>query len=456
MDITAPDRATLEKWDKKYLWHPFTPMSHWLEEETPIIVRGEGDCLFDAEGNRYIDAISSLWTTVHGHNHPALNAAMLEQIDRIAHTTFLGLSHPSAIELAKRLIEIAPEGLTRVFYSDAGATAVEVALKMAFQYHQQKAEPEPERTLFVSLAGAYHGDTLGAVSVGGMGLFHQTYRPLLFETLNLPQPYCYRCPLEREYPACELACAAEAERLIGENASRLAALIVEPLVQGAAGMIVQPDGYLRRLFDAAKAAGALVIADEVATGFGRTGTMFACEQAGITPDLMCLGKGLTGGYLPVAATLAAEAVFEAFLGRQWEARTFFHGHTFTANPIGCAAAVANLELFETEATLAKLQPKIELLTELLEPLKDRPWVGEVRQKGFMVGVEMVADRASKQPLDPKKRLPQQVVLAARDRGVIIRPLGDVMVLMPPLSIDPDNLKTAVEALDGAMAEVLGA
>lgn len=452
----STDRNTLEQWDKETIWHPFTPMSHWLEEETPIIVGGRGDFLIDIDGRELIDGVSSLWTTVHGHNRPELNQAMKDQIDRIAHTTFLGLTHPPAIELSRRLVDLTPAGLNRVFYSDSGSTAVEVALKIAFQYHQQKAKPEPERTKFMSLEGAYHGDTLGSVSVGGMDLFHQIYKPLLFETLQAPQPYCYHCPLGLEPQTCDSACAAKAEEMIAANASELAAVIVEPLIQGAAGMITQPQGYLKRLAEAARAAGALLIVDEVATGFGRTGSLFASDLAGVSPDLMCLGKGLTGGYLPVAATLATEAVFEAFLAPQWEAKTFFHGHTFTANPIGCAVAVANLDLFETDRTMDRLQPKIARLAELLRPLADRPYVGQIRRQGVMVGIELTADKATHQGLDPTRRLPQAITRRAYDLGAVIRPLGDVMILMPPLAIEPANLDRLVAITGQAIDEVLGA
>ena len=455
MNEYPQDKETLERWDKVFVWHPFTPMQHWLEEEAPIIVAGEGDHLIDIEGRRYIDGVSSLWATIHGHNHPKLNQAMIDQIHRISHSTFLGLSHPAAVSLAKRLVEISPIGLNKVFYSDSGATAVEVALKMAFQYHCQKPKPEPERSTFISLTGAYHGDTLGSVSVGGMELFHRTFRPLLFETIQTPQPYCFRCPLDQSYPDCDLACAAAAEEIIRGQGHRAAAVIVEPLIQGADGMITQPPGYLKRVYEAAKEAGLLFIADEVATGFGRTGTIFACQQADIAPDLLCLGKGLSGGYLPLASTVASEEVFSAFLAPQWEAKTFFHGHTFTANPVACAAGLANLEIFEEEQTIDRLQPKIALLGRLLKPLAARPYVGQVRQAGFMVGIELVADKKAKTPLDPKERLPQQITVAARRRGVITRPLGDVMTLVPPLSIEETNLELLVEAVAESMAEVLG-
>lgn len=447
-------RQRLEKLDRDHVWHPFTAHKHWADEQMGLITSGRGEMLRDADGVECIDGVSSLWTTVHGHNHPALNRAMKDQIDEVSHSTFLGLSHPPAVELAARLVDLVPEGLNRVFYSESGSTAVEIALKMAYQYHCQKADPQPERSLFISLSGAYHGDTLGAVSVGGMELFHDIFRPLLFPTLQTPQPYCYRCPLGLERGSCEAACATGAEEIIAANAHRLAAVIIEPLVQGAAGMITQPKGYLSRLARAASKAGALLIVDEVATGFGRTGTMFACEQEGVTPDLMSLGKGLSGGYLPLAATLATEEIFQAFWDDQWQGKTFFHGHTFTANPVACAAALANLDVFGQEATLDRLANRIDLLTGLLEPLADRPWMGQIRQMGFMVGLEMVADRATKAPLDPLQRLPQKIVLAARRMGAIIRPLGDVMILMPPLSIEPENLIKLVDITDRAMAEVL--
>jgi adenosylmethionine---8-amino-7-oxononanoate aminotransferase len=419
VDLASADRA--------HLWHPFTQQRGWEREEPLVVERAEGTDLIDAEGRRYIDGVSSLWCNVHGHRHPYIDCALRAQLDQVAHTTMLGLTHPAAIELASRLVELAPPGLTRVFYSDSGSTAAEVALKMAFQYGQQRGRCERRR--FVALREAYHGDTVGSVSVGGIDLFHSLYRPLLFDALK-----------------AEPGDAGDMERLLSEHEGEVAAVIMEPLVQGAAGMIVHPEGYLREVRELCDRHDVLLILDEVATGFGRTGRMFACEHEGVAPDFLCLAKGLTGGYLPLAATLTSERVYEGFLGEHEEFRTFFHGHTYTGNPLACAAALATLDLFEQERTLERLATKIELLAELLKPLALHPAVGQVRRRGFMTGIEL-----SGFPVEA--RMGHEVTLEARRRGAIVRPLGDVVVLMPPLAISEAHLTRLVritgEAIDAA-------
>jgi adenosylmethionine---8-amino-7-oxononanoate aminotransferase len=424
MDLVAADRA--------HLWHPFTQQQGWAEEEPLIVERAEGTDLIDADGRRYIDGVSSLWCNVHGHCHPRIDAAVRDQLDRVAHSTMLGLSHRPGIELAQRLVEITPPGLTRVFYSDSGSTATEIALKMAFQYWRQNGE---QRSKFVSLRMAYHGDTIGSVSVGGIDLFHSTYRPLLFDTLQ-----------------AEPGDAAAIDRLLSHYSGEVAAVIMEPLVQGAAGMLVHPEGYLRAVRRLCDRHGVLLVLDEVATGFGRTGRMFACEHEGVAPDLLCVAKGITGGYLPLAATLATEEVYSGFLGRFEELRTFFHGHTYTGNPLACAAALASLDVFEEERTLERLQRKIELLGELLEPIAAHPAVRAVRRRGFMTGIEL-----AEQPL--AARMGHQVTLEARRRGAVIRPLGDVIVLMPPLSISEGELTRLLaitaESIEAATATAAG-
>jgi adenosylmethionine-8-amino-7-oxononanoate aminotransferase len=418
------DHATLAAEDRDCLWHPFTQQRGWAEEEPLIVERAVGTDLIDTHGRRYIDGVSSLWCNVHGHRHPRIDRAVRAQLDRVAHSTMLGISHPPAIRLARRLVDLAPPGLARVFYSDSGSTATEIALKMAFQYWRQRDGDGARRTRFVSLRDAYHGDTVGAVSVGGIDLFHSLYRPLLFDSL-----------------AAEPGDAADMERVLAANEGEVAAVIVEPLVQGAAGMRLQPDGYLREVRELCDRHGALLICDEVATGFGRTGRMFACEHEGVSPDLLCLAKGLTGGYLPLAATLATEEVYRGFLGEHEELRTFFHGHTYTGNPLACAAALATLDVFEKEDTLARLQPKIELLQRLLEPVARLDAVAEVRRRGFMCGIEL-----RDHPLS--ERMGHRVTLEARRRGAIVRPLGDVVILMPPLAI----AATELERLVGIVAE----
>ena len=446
----TPTTDALRAADRANVWHPFTPMSVWLGDDAPIISRGEGCFLIDTDGNRYIDGVSSLWVNVHGHSHPAIVDAIVSQARELQHSTFLGLSHPPAIELAERLVAIAPPGLKRVFFSENGAAAVEVALKMAFSYWRNRGEP---RTRFVSVQNGYHGDTIGAVSVGAIDRFHETYRPLLFETSQIPSPYCYRCPLGLTYPSCDIACANALEDVLSQHAGDVAAVIAEPLVQGAGGIITAPDGHLARVAEIARRHGTLLIVDEVATGFGRTGTMFACEQENVSPDIMCVGKGITGGYLPLSATLATEQVFDAFLGAPEEHRTLYHGHSYSGNPITAAAALANLQVFEDERTLERLHPKIEILRTLLKPLADHPNVGDVRQRGFMAGIELVADRATKREYDEALQIGARVARAARPRGAIIRPLGDVVVLMPPLSIDEDTLGRLVSITADAIDEV---
>ncbi len=384
-----------------------------------MIERAEGSQLIDTEGRRYLDGVSSLWCNVHGHRHPDIDQALRDQLGKVAHSTMLGLSHPAAAELAGRLVAIAPPGLSRVFYSDSGSTATEIALKMAFQYQAQRGGQHVRRNSFVHLRDAYHGDTIGSVSVGGIDLFHSTYRPLLFKTHT-----------------AESGDAGDLERVLAAHEEEVAAVIVEPLIQGAAGMLVHPPGYLRAVRELCDRFGVLLICDEVATGFGRTGTMFACEQERVAPDLLCLAKGLTGGYMPLAATLTTERIYEGFLGAPEEQRTFFHGHTYTGNPLACAAGLANLDVFERERTLARLQPKIRVLGELLSEVEAMPEVAEVRGRGFMVGIDLGEH-------DPALRLGHRVTLEARKRGAIIRPLGDVIVLMPPLSISKGDLRRLV-------------
>jgi adenosylmethionine---8-amino-7-oxononanoate aminotransferase len=439
--------------DRANLWHPFTPMSVWLADDAPIIERGQGSYLIDTEGNRYIDGVSSLWVNVHGHSHPRIVGSIVEQTMKLQHSTFLGLSHPTAIDLAERLVDLAPGHLTRVFFSENGAAAVEVAIKMAFSYWRNRGEP---RARFVSVTNGYHGDTIGAVSVGAIERFHETYRPLLFPTAQIPSPYCYRCPLGQTYPTCNIACADALEDVLAREGSNVAAVIVEPLVQGAGGIITAPDGHLARLADITRRHGTLLIVDEIATGFGRTGTMFACEQDGVAPDLMTIGKGVTGGYLPLSATLATEEIFNAFLAPPEQHATLYHGHSYTANPITCAAALANLDLFDQESTLEHLQPKIEVLRGLLKPIADHPHVGEIRQRGFMVGIELVADRGTKRQYDEALQVGARVARAARPKGAIIRPLGDVVVLMPPLSIEEPVLERLVDITARSIDEVTGA
>ncbi|MCS6927067.1 MAG: adenosylmethionine--8-amino-7-oxononanoate transaminase, partial [Candidatus Binatia bacterium] len=439
-------------WDHTYLWHPFTQMQDWLAEEPLIIERGEGNYLIDVHGNAYLDGVSSLWCNVHGHNHPQLNAAITAQLGKIAHSTLLGLANVPSILLAKKLVEIAPPGLTRVFYSDAGATAVEIALKLAFQYWQLKGYAQ--KVKFVSLLEAYHGDTLGAMSVGYSELFHRYYRPLLPEMPRLTPPHCFRFYRGMSASAALAAALEEAQRVLAAHRHEIAALIIEPLMQGAAGMWAQPVAYVQALRELTREYDILLICDEVATGFGRTGRMFACEHAGISPDLLCLAKGLTGGYLPLAATLATEEIFSAFLAPYEEFKTFFHGHTYTGNPVACAAALASLAVFEEERVLDTLAAKIALLSERLETdIAPLAHVADIRQWGFMVGIELMRDPVRKVAYEPAEKVGIRVCKAARAHGVILRPLGNVIVLMPPLSITTAELTVLVDAVREAIVTV---
>lgn len=446
MPISRPDSDTLRRWDIEHLWHPFTAQADWASGMPLVIERGEGVELIDSEGNRYLDGVSSLWCNVHGHRHPTIDAAIRAQLDAIAHSTLLGLTHPTAIELARQLVERAPEGLTRVFYSDNGATAVEVALKMAFQYWRQKTNPEPERSMFVALGGAYHGDTLGDVSLGGVDRFHTMFQPLLFPVLRAPIPFCYRCPLGLKRPECGIACLDEVDRLLGVHPGKVAAVVIEPIVQGAAGIVVHPEGYLRGLREITQRHGTFLIADEVAVGFGRTGTMFACDQEEVTPDFLCLAKGITGGYLPLAATLTTEEVFSAFDATAAEGKTFQHGHTYGGNPLGAAAALATLRVFDEERTLEQLGPKIELLRERLQEFAALRHVGDIRQRGLTAGIELVLDHESKAEYPWHRQVGPRVCRRARELGLLIRPLGDVLVVMPPLSITTEQLNRMMDII----------
>lgn len=428
--------------DHTHLWHPFTQQARWVREAPLIVERAEGAYLIDTDGKRYLDGCSSLWTNVHGHRHPRLDQALKDQVDRVAHSTLLGLSHPPAIELAARLVDAAPWGLQRVFYSDNGSTATEVALKMAFQYQQQTGQTR--RTRFAALTGAYHGDTIGAVSVGSIPLFHRLYRPMLFDAVALP------APVEPGGTEQE-TCLKQALELLDTHGEELAALIVEPLVQGAAGMKMHTPDFLRPLLEKARSLGILVIADEVAVGFARTGTLFAMEQVGFPPDFLCLAKGLSAGYLPLAATLTTEKVYEAFLGEPEAHRQFFHGHTFTGNPLACAVAIASLELFDEDDVLRHTQSIARHLRALLADVADEPGVSSVRQTGLMVGIDLVRPDGS--PYPASAQMGHRVCMRARTLGAVLRPLGDTLVLNPPLSILPAELTRLVRiTIDAIRAE----
>ncbi|RJP15667.1 MAG: adenosylmethionine--8-amino-7-oxononanoate transaminase [Candidatus Abyssobacteria bacterium SURF_5] len=451
------DPARLEADDRKFIWHPFTQMQDYEADAPLIIERAKGAYLYDIRGKRYLDGVSSLWVTVHGHRKPALDSAIRKQLASVAHSTLLGISNVPSVRLARMLIERAPEGLAKVFYSDNGSTAVEIGLKMAFQFWQQhRSGSHKRRTRFICFENAYHGDTLGSVGVGGIDLFHKMYRPLLMDSIRATSPYCYRCPLELDKSTCDMACLESIERTLKEHADEVAALLIEPLVFAAAGIIVQPPGFLSRIRELCSRYGVLMIADEVAVGIGRTGTFFACERENVSPDILATAKGLSGGYLPVAATLASEQIYQGFLGDYVEMRTLFHGHTYTGNPLGCAASVANLEIFERERTLQKVRNKIRLLETLLRPLSELPHVGDIRQCGLMVGIELVKDRKTREPYGHGEKIGIKAIMEARRRGMIIRPLGNVIVLMPHLTFTPAQLERMVSITAASIETVTGA
>ena len=439
-------------WDKTHLWHAFTQMA---EYESLIVTRGQGCWLETIDGRRLLDGVSSLWCNVHGHRHPRIDAAIKAQLDEVAHVTLLGMSAPVTIRLARRLAEISPAGLEHVFFSDSGASAVEVALKMAFQYWRQKPNPEPQRTKYLALDNAYHGDTLGSVSVGGVARFHQMFEPLLFDVLRLPQPSVDHLPAGiARGDACDYY-LQQFDAALALHGHELAAVVIEPLVQCAAGMIMHPPGYLRGIRQLCTKHGVLLIADEVAVGMGRTGTMFACEQEQVSPDFLCLAKGITGGYLPLAATLTTTEIWNAFLGTYAESKTFFHGHTYGGNPLGAAAAMATLDVFEQEQTLVHLQDKIARLSKHLARLAEHPHVGSVRQCGLIAGVELVRDKATGQPFAWEEKRGFRVCAEAMRHGVWIRPLGSVVVLMPPLAVSHDELDLLCAAVEQGILVATG-
>jgi adenosylmethionine-8-amino-7-oxononanoate aminotransferase len=449
MGITE-DNSRFEDLDRQYIWHPFTQMKEW-QGERPIVIAEGRDCFIrDIYGRWYLDGVSSLWVNIFGHRKKEIDDAIRDQLDKVAHSTLLGLSNVPAIQLAEKLVMLVSSSLGKVFYSDNGSTAVEVALKMAFQYHKHKGIDG--RKTFVSLKNAYHGDTIGAVSVGGVDIFHKTFEPLLFKTYKAPSPYCYRCELGKTFPQCKFACLEELDRILYNHSGEIAGMIIEPLVQAAGGMITSPPGYLKGVRELCNRYNILMIADEVATGFGRTGKMFACEHEDVVPDIMCLSKGITGGYMPLAVTLASEEIYSAFLGDFRELKTFFHGHSYTGNPLACAAALACLELFEKEDVLERIQGKIAFLNARLREIAQMTHVGDVRAAGLMAGIELVQDKATKSPYDWEEKMGWKAAYLARAKGVYIRPLGNVVVIMPPLSISEENLVRMMDVITESISD----
>ena len=423
-------KKKLKQIDLDHIWHPFTQMQEYGKEEPVIIEKAYDSFLVDIDGKKYLDGVSSLWVNIHGHRKKEIDRAVIKQIKKVSHTTLLGLSNTQTICLAKKLVEITPPNLKRVFFSDNGSTGVEIALKIGFQYWQQKGELQKNK--FVSFVGGYHGDTLGAVSVGGIDLFHKKYKPFLFNSFKVPYPYCYRC--SKTFRLCHMACLRKLENILEQKHEKIIGVIIEPLVQCAGGIIVAPKGFLKAVSKLCKKHGVLLIADEVATGFGRTGKMFACEHEKVRPDIMVMSKGITGGYLPLAATLTTEEIYNQFLGEYDEHRTFYHGHSYTGNSLACAAALANIRIFEEDRVLESLEEKIEFLQIGLKGFNKLAHVGDIRQKGMIIGIELVEDKDRRKQYPSGAQIGHKVILEARKRGLIIRPLEDVIVLIPPLSI----------------------
>jgi adenosylmethionine-8-amino-7-oxononanoate aminotransferase len=437
--------------NKQYIWHPFTQMKDYIEDQPVIITEGKGLKLIDVNGKEYWDGVSSIWLNVHGHNIRELNEAIIQQLDKVAHSTLLGMANVPAILLAEKVIKLMPEGLSKVFYSDSGATSVEIAVKMAFQYWQHKGKDSKRQ--FITMKDAYHGDTIGAVSVGAIDLFHKAYSSLLFDCIKIPYPSIYRSPYGNSETVIVHESLKELETLLAQRSDEIAALIIEPIVQGASGIIVMPEGYLRGVRELCTKYEVLMIADEVATGFGRTGKMFACEHEHVTPDLLTAGKGLTGGYLPVAITVASEEIYKAFLGDYEEQKTFFHGHSYTGNPLGCAVAIANLELIEKMNLIQEVEIMSEYLASQLTAFSQLAHVGDIRQKGFMIGIELVRDKETAEPFDWKDRVGVKVCRRARELGMLLRPLGNVIVFMPPLAAAKEELDEMTAILYQSIRDV---
>ncbi|HBE66777.1 MAG TPA: adenosylmethionine--8-amino-7-oxononanoate transaminase [Planctomycetaceae bacterium] len=441
---SADELDHLLKLDRHHYWHAFTQMS---EYEPLLVDTAQGVWLEDHRGHQLIDGVSSMWCNVHGHQHPQIDAAIKEQLGRVAHVTSLGLSNSTVLALTGKLVEQTPESLDCVFYSSDGSSAVEVALKMAFQYFRQKQSPEPDRTMYLALGGAYHGDTLGSVSVGGVARFHAMFDPLLFDVVRGPCPDTYRHPDSVSDDQLLDFYLAEYRKLFEQFGDRLAAVVMEPIVQGASGMIVHPEGFLSGIADLARQYGVLLILDEIAVGLGRTGKMWACEWEDVQPDFLCTGKGLSGGYLPVAATLTTREVWNAFLGDYAESKSFFHGHTYGGNPLGCAAALATLNVFEAEQTLQNVKEQADYLAELLAPLSSKSGVGSVRQKGLIAAVELVANKSTKEPFPWAEKRGYRACEAAKSKGVLLRPLGNSIVIVPPLCVTSDHVQQIVAAVE---------
>ena len=449
----------LNKLDKKNVWHPFTQMSEWEVQDTIMIEKARGNYLIDSDGKKYFDGVASMWVNVHGHNRKEINKAIKTQIDKVSHSTLLGLANEPSTILSEKLLKLLPSHLKKVFYSDDGSTAVEVALKMAFQYHQLKKKPEPKRKKFLAFTNSYHGDTVGGMSVGEIDVFVETFKPLLFKSFRAEYPNCYRCPVNKTYPSCKLACLKSFEDILAGHHKEIAACIVEPMMEGAFGVVPMPEGYLSEMAKLCKKYDIVLIFDEVATGFGRTGKMFALDYLDKTigktkPDIICLAKGLTGGYLPLAATVTTKKIYDAFLGRFDEFKAFFHGHTYTGNQLGSAAAIASIDLFKKDKTLTTGKKKSKLIESELEKLRDLPHVGDIRGMGFMWGLEIVKDKKTKKTFATKDRIGYKICLEARKAGLFIRPLGDVITFIPPLTVTEKEIVKYINIIKNSIESIV--
>lgn len=453
MEKTLTEKEQLLEKDFKYIWHPFTQMKEAKENPPMIIERGEGIYIWDIDGNKYIDAVSSWWVNTLGHSNKRLNKALFEQAQTLEHVIFAGFTHKNAITLAEKLVELTCPRLTKVFYSDNGSTAVEVALKMAYQYFAQSGQPQKSK--FIAFKDSYHGDTLGAVSVGGVDIYHKIYKPLLFEIFQAQNPACYRCPAGCDKQSCQCECAESVEDILKEHHSEIAGIIIEPLVQGAGGMIMHPPKYLVKLRELCDKYEVLLILDEVAVGFGRTGKMFAYEHAGIEPDIMCIAKGITAGYTPLSVTMASDEIYNAFYDDYETNKTFYHGHSYTANPLATRIAVENLKIFEEENILEQIRKKAAVLNEELEKLKSLKNVGDVRTTGMIGAIELVKNKETKEPFSFDEHMGARIYEEALKMGAILRPLGNIIYFMPAYVITEDEIKTLVNIAYKAIKNTLG-
>ncbi|MBB6217216.1 adenosylmethionine-8-amino-7-oxononanoate aminotransferase [Anaerosolibacter carboniphilus] len=443
----------LQRKDLQYIWHPCSQMKDYESFPPIVLERGEGPYLYDIEGRRYLDAVSSWWVNLFGHSNKRINKAIANQVDKLEHAIFANFSHKPAIELAERIVKLTPEGLNKVFFADNGSSAVEVALKLSFQYHQQMGKPKKIR--YVAISEAYHGETLAALSVGDIDLYNEIYKPLLLNTFKAAGPNCYRCPYGEDRENCEGSCIEDMERIVSEHHEEITAVIIEPMIQGAAGMKIYPAIYLKKLRQLCNTYDIHLIADEIAVGFGRTGKMFACEHAQISPDIMCLSKGLTAGYMPLSLVLMTDTIYDAFYDDYVSLRAFMHSHSYTGNPIGCAIACESLNIFEDENVIDKNRITSQRIQERIRPLLDHPNVGEFRQLGMVGALELVKDKKTKEGFDWKQRVGYQIYQIALKHGVLLRPLGNVIYFMPPYVVDEKDIDFMVGTAEKAICEYLG-